>query len=164
MRPTDLTIVHLTPGRLWQKAQASPAFRSPAPWLSRPVPSPLPSDEKIPFPGDVEKEKLPPRYSRHPRGRSPPHYSAGPNGAVYVFSERRRTLQEFFSELFGTFIMILMGDGVVAQTLLSKGTRGGFESVNWAWGYVIYTAARCFLDVQGSRSTPTSYHENADPK
>lgn len=162
MRPADLTIVHLTPGRLWQKAQASPAFRSPAPWLSRPMPSPLPSDEKVPYSSYNDTEKpLPPRYSRHPRGRSPPHYSPEPHVVVYEFSERRRTLQEFFSELFGTFIMILMGDGVVAQTLLSKGTRGGFESVNWAWGYVLYTVSCCPFQALGSCSNATSYHEKS---
>lgn len=43
-------------------------------------------------------------------------------------------IQDFFSELFGTFIMILFGDGVVAQVTLSKGTKGDFQSINWAWG------------------------------
>lgn len=53
---------------------------------------------------------------------------------VILFSERKRAVQEFFSELFGTFIMILFGDGVVAQVVLSKGTQGDAQSINWAWG------------------------------
>lgn len=51
-----------------------------------------------------------------------------------LFSERKRAVQEFFSELFGTFVMILFGDGVVAQVVLSKGTQGDAQSINWAWG------------------------------
>lgn len=43
-------------------------------------------------------------------------------------------IQDFFSELFGTFIMILFGDGVVAQVTLSRETKGDFQSINWAWG------------------------------
>lgn len=53
---------------------------------------------------------------------------------VILFSERKRAVQEFFSELFGTFIMVLFGDGVVAQVVLSKGTQGDAQSINWAWG------------------------------
>lgn len=43
-------------------------------------------------------------------------------------------IQDFFSELFGTFIMILLGDGVVAQVTLSRETKGDSQSINWAWG------------------------------
>lgn len=144
MRPSELKIVHLTPNHFayWQRSQqSSPASRSPAPWLSRPVPSPLHAP-----PGGDEKTGLPPRYSRFRGGggdrrssRQPPRYTEaapGPPGAEALFSRRRRAVQDFFSEFFGTFVMILLGDGVVAQNVLAKGTKGDYQSINWAWGYV----------------------------
>lgn len=46
----------------------------------------------------------------------------------------RRTLQEPFSEFLGTFILLLFGDGVVAQVVLSGGKNGDYQSINWGWG------------------------------
>lgn len=132
MRQPELNIVHLTPGRLnlWGTPQASPGFRSPPPWLSRPMPPPFPTDAKTPF--KFEDQKKQPFYPE-PVVEAP-KYVLEVDPDEVLCSERKRTIQEFFSELFGTFIMILFGDGVVAQVLLSKGTKGDFQSINWAWG------------------------------
>lgn len=46
----------------------------------------------------------------------------------------RRYLQDPFSEFCGTFILILFGDGVVAQVVLSGGTKGDYQSISWGWG------------------------------
>jgi hypothetical protein len=43
----------------------------------------------------------------------------------------RERWQVYFSEFFGTFIMILFGDGVVAQVTLSKGKNGDYQSISW---------------------------------
>lgn len=47
-------------------------------------------------------------------------------------------MREPFAEFFGTFIMILFGDGSVAQVLLSGGLTGwgvgNYQSINWCWG------------------------------
>jgi aquaglyceroporin related protein len=43
-------------------------------------------------------------------------------------------MREPFSEFFGVFIMILFGDGVVAQVVLSGGTKGNYQSISWGWG------------------------------
>jgi aquaglyceroporin related protein len=51
-----------------------------------------------------------------------------------LWSRIRRTLREPFSEFFGVFILILFGDGVVAQVVLSKGTKGSYQSISWGWG------------------------------
>lgn len=51
-----------------------------------------------------------------------------------AWSRIRQTLREPFSEFFGTFILIMFGDGVVAQVVLSGGTKGNFQSINWGWG------------------------------
>jgi hypothetical protein len=42
--------------------------------------------------------------------------------------------QDAFSEFFGTMILILFGDGVVAQVLLSHGQKGDYQSISWGWG------------------------------
>lgn len=46
----------------------------------------------------------------------------------------RHIMREPFSEFFGVFILILFGDGVVAQVVLSGGAKGDFQSINWGWG------------------------------
>lgn len=54
----------------------------------------------------------------------------------------RMTLKEPFAEFFGVFIMVLFGDGSVAQVLLSTNQQtapggdgyGNYQSINWGWG------------------------------
>lgn len=46
----------------------------------------------------------------------------------------RRYLQDPFSEFCGTFVLILFGDGSVAQVVLSGGTKGDYQSISWGWG------------------------------
>jgi len=50
------------------------------------------------------------------------------------WSRTRHTLREPFSEFFGTMILILFGDGVVAQVVLSGGANGEYQSITWGWG------------------------------
>jgi len=51
-----------------------------------------------------------------------------------LWSRVRRVFREPFAEFFGVFILILFGDGVVAQVVLSKGTKGDYQSISWGWG------------------------------
>lgn len=54
----------------------------------------------------------------------------------------RLALREPFAEFFGVFIMVLFGDGSVAQVLLSAGQQsapgkngyGNYQSISWGWG------------------------------
>lgn len=58
------------------------------------------------------------------------------------WSKVRLSLREPFAEFFGTFIMVLFGDGSVAQVLLSAGEKtapgangyGAYQSISWCWG------------------------------
>ncbi|KAK4569444.1 glycerol channel [Recurvomyces mirabilis] len=58
------------------------------------------------------------------------------------WSKIRIALKEPFAEFFGTFILVLFGDGSVAQVLLSTGQAsapggngfGNYQSINWGWG------------------------------
>ena len=51
-----------------------------------------------------------------------------------TWSKVREYCQDGFSEFFGTFILLLFGDGVVAQVVLSKGAKGDYQSISWGWG------------------------------
>lgn len=51
-----------------------------------------------------------------------------------AWSRIRETCQDFFSEFLGTMTLILFGDGVVAQVVLSEGTKGDYQSISWGWG------------------------------
>ncbi|PKY03093.1 aquaporin-like protein, partial [Aspergillus campestris IBT 28561] len=50
------------------------------------------------------------------------------------------------SELLGTMILVLFGDGAIAQVTLSGGSKGDYQSISWAWGLGIllgiYTSTR----------------------
>ena len=51
-----------------------------------------------------------------------------------AWSRLRRYLREPLSEFFGTFILVMFGDGVVAQVVLSNGEKGDYQSISWGWG------------------------------
>lgn len=60
-----------------------------------------------------------------------PQAAAKPAGPDLWWSKVRAYMQEPFSEFFGCFIMILFGDGVVAQVVLSGGEKGSYQSITW---------------------------------
>jgi aquaglyceroporin related protein, other eukaryote len=59
-----------------------------------------------------------------------------------AWSSMRVVFREPFAEFFGTFVMILFGNGSVAQVLLSTGQAtapggngfGAYQSISWGWG------------------------------
>ncbi|KAF2432727.1 aquaglyceroporin like protein [Tothia fuscella] len=53
------------------------------------------------------------------------------------WSKTRAYLQDPFSEFFGVFVMILFGDGVVAQVTLAEGKNGDYQSITWGWGLAV---------------------------
>ncbi|KAG9953578.1 aquaporin, partial [Aureobasidium melanogenum] len=52
----------------------------------------------------------------------------------FLWPRIRLTLQDAFSEFIGTFIILMFGDGVVAQVVLSNGKKGDYQSISWGWG------------------------------
>ena len=48
-----------------------------------------------------------------------------------LWSRIRLALREPFAEFFGTFIMVILGDGSVAQAVLSADKYGDYQSINW---------------------------------
>jgi aquaglyceroporin related protein len=57
-----------------------------------------------------------------------------PDHSNLAWSRFRANYQNFFSELLGVFVLILFGNGSVAQVVLSKGENGGYQSITWGWG------------------------------
>ena len=54
----------------------------------------------------------------------------------FVWPRARRDMQDAFSEFFGVFVMVLFGDGSVAQVTLGMNKFGDYQSISWGWGWV----------------------------
>ncbi|TQW00023.1 aquaglyceroporin [Cordyceps javanica] len=63
----------------------------------------------------------------------PPELPA-PEEKELAWTKIRSLWQDAFSEFLGTMILIIFGDGVVAQVVLSKGEKGNYQSISWGWG------------------------------
>lgn len=50
------------------------------------------------------------------------------------WSKTRHTFREPLAEFFGVFILVLFGDGSVAQVVLSTDKNGQYQSITWGWG------------------------------
>ena len=55
------------------------------------------------------------------------------SNAALAWPRFRHWLRKPFSEFMGTFILIMFGDGVVAQVVLSNETKGDYQSISWGW-------------------------------
>lgn len=68
--------------------------------------------------------------------------------------DMRSTGREVLAEFLATFILLLIGLGVVAQVVLSRETFGTFLSINLAWG--IGVAVGCYIagGVSGAHMNP----------
>ncbi len=62
----------------------------------------------------------------------------------------------YLGEFIGTMILIAMGNGVVANVLLTgtKGHAGGLIVLTAGWGLSVYTAVLCVQDVSGAHLNP----------
>jgi len=62
--------------------------------------------------------------------------------------------REVLAEFFGTFILIVFGVGVVAQTVLSKGAAGTTLSINITWGLAVTMGCYVCAGVTGAHLNP----------
>ncbi|TRY68400.1 hypothetical protein TCAL_10232 [Tigriopus californicus] len=70
---------------------------------------------------------------------------------------RNQVAREFLAEFLGTMILILFGDGVVAQVTLSEGLgmpKGNFFTINWGWGLGVTMAVLIAGGVSGAHINP----------
>lgn len=63
---------------------------------------------------------------------------------------------ELFGEILGTFILILLGNGVVANVNLDKtyGNGGGLIVITAGWGMAVYVAVLVSADLSGAHLNP----------
>ncbi len=66
----------------------------------------------------------------------------------------RSLAREMLAEFLGTFVLIVFGVGVVAQTVLSKGTAGTTLSINIAWGLAVTMGCYVAAGVTGAHLNP----------
>src|SRR3954463_8337283 len=62
--------------------------------------------------------------------------------------------REMLAEFVGTFVLIVFGVGVVAQTMLSKGAAGTTLSINIAWGLAVTMGCYVCAGVTGAHLNP----------
>ena len=72
----------------------------------------------------------------------------------YAFSVRNQLLRECLAEIFGTFVLILFGDGVVAQVVLSGGKNGDYTHINLCWGLGVLFGIHACGGVSGAHLNP----------
>ena len=65
-------------------------------------------------------------------------------------------MSPFIAEIVGTAILILLGDGVVANVVLSKtkGNNAGWPLISIAWGIGVFTAVLCVAEISGAHINP----------
>ncbi len=65
-------------------------------------------------------------------------------------------MMELFGEFLGTFILILLGNGVVANVNLDKtyGNGGGLIVITAGWGMAVYVAVLATADLSGAHINP----------
>jgi MIP family channel proteins len=66
----------------------------------------------------------------------------------------RGLTRELLAEFLGTFVLIVFGVGVVAQTVLSKGAAGTTLSINIAWGLAVTMGCYVSAGVTGAHLNP----------
>jgi MIP family channel proteins len=64
------------------------------------------------------------------------------------------TAREAAAEFFGTFILIMFGVGVVAQTVLSRNAAGSYLAINLGWGLGVMLAVYTAGGVSGAHLNP----------
>lgn len=65
-------------------------------------------------------------------------------------------LEKFFAEIFGTALLILLGDGVVAGVLLakSKANNAGWIVITLGWGLAVYVGVVVAGPLSGAHLNP----------
>ena len=67
---------------------------------------------------------------------------------------RSEIVREILAEFLGTFVLIVFGVGVVAQTVLSAGSAGSPLSINIAWGLAVTMGCYVAAGVTGAHLNP----------
>ncbi|HJN12798.1 MAG TPA: MIP/aquaporin family protein [Pirellulaceae bacterium] len=65
-------------------------------------------------------------------------------------------MELYVAEMIGTIILVLLGNGVVANVVLrqTKGHNAGWIAIAAGWGFAVYTAVLCVKDISGAHLNP----------
>lgn len=63
-------------------------------------------------------------------------------------------LREVLAEFLGTFVLMMLGLGVVAQVVLGKGELGGYLSINLVWGLAVVMGCYVAAGASGAHLNP----------
>lgn len=65
-------------------------------------------------------------------------------------------MSPFLGEVIGTMLLILFGDGVVANVVLSKtkGNSSGWIVITWAWAMAVFVGAYSVAGISGAHLNP----------
>ncbi len=65
-------------------------------------------------------------------------------------------MESYFAELIGTFILLLLGNGVVANVVLrqTKGHGAGWIAIAAGWGFAVFAAVLCVGEISGAHLNP----------
>ena len=65
-------------------------------------------------------------------------------------------MQAFFAEFIGTALLILLGNGVVANVVLpkTKGSGSGWIVITFGWGMAVFVAVWCVGPISGAHINP----------
>jgi MIP family channel proteins len=89
---------------------------------------------------------------------SPRHRSQGPDLNL-IFIQRFRTqnvsVRNFLAEFYGTFMLILLGNGLVAQSTLSSNQNGNFITGAFGWGFTVTLSVLVSAPVSGGHLNPS---------
>src|SRR2546423_10776931 len=71
-------------------------------------------------------------------------------------STQSKVMSPFLAELIGTMILIVLGDGVVANVLLnkSKGQNSGWIVITTGWALSVAVAVYCVFSLSGAHLNP----------
>ena len=93
--------------------------------------------------GGNEIQDVPPVLNIDMRGNAIHEEEHLPAALQPAWPRIRSIWQDAFSEFVGTMILILFGDGVVAQVILSNGVKGNYQSISWGWGIGVMLGVYC---------------------
>jgi aquaglyceroporin related protein len=81
--------------------------------------------------------KSPVPYAEHgpliDRSQTAEGFTKRAYNAGLLWPRVRHFLRAPFAEFMGTFILVMFGDGVVAQVTLSEKVGGDYQSISWGW-------------------------------
>ncbi len=65
-------------------------------------------------------------------------------------------MQAFFGEVIGTALLVLLGNGVVANVVLpkTKGADSGWIVITFGWGMAVFVAVWCSAEMSGAHLNP----------